>query len=517
MERKWWTLIVVCIATFMLLLDITIVNVALPKIAQDLHASFTQIQWVIDAYALTLASVLLTMGTLADLLGRRLVFAIGLALFSLTSLLCALSPSANFLIFARAGQGIGGAIMFATSLALLAQEFFGRERGTAFGIWGATIAASAAIGPLLGGFLTEDFGWQWIFLINVPIGIVCVGLTLANVNESKNPDAKGIDWIGTVLFTTALFLLVFAIIRGNALGWSSTTIVSMFVVAGVLLVAFVISQFLLDNAMFDVRLFRKPTFTGASLSAFAVSSSMFAMFLYLTLYIQTILGYSPLQTGLRFLPFTIVAFFVAALSGNLTERIPVRFLLGGGLLLTGVGLLLMRGLTGSSSWTALLPGFIVSGAGVGLINPALASTAIGVVPPQRSGMASGMNNTFRQVGIATGIAILGAIFQSELTTRIAPKLVGTPVAHQAATIARAVAAAGGQQVIARVPVGERARAATAIHDSFAYSMNEILLVGAIIALTGAVLAAVLVRRRDFVTYGAHQPEPEPEPAPVPAV
>src|SRR5580704_243560 len=218
MERKWWTLIVVCVATFMLLLDITIVNVALPKIATSLKASFTDIQWVIDAYALTLASVLLTMGTLADLFGRRLVFTIGLGLFSLTSLLCALSPSALFLVIARGGQGIGGAIMFATSLSLLAQEFHGSDRGTAFGAWGATIAASAAVGPLLGGFLTEDLGWASIFYINVPIGIACVALAIAKVAESRNPGNARIDWVGTVTFTAALFLIVFAIIRGNALG-----------------------------------------------------------------------------------------------------------------------------------------------------------------------------------------------------------------------------------------------------------------------------------------------------------
>src|SRR5436305_2994117 len=267
MERKWWTLIVVCIGTFMLLLDITIVNVALPKIAIDLKASFSDIQWVIDAYALTLASVLLTTGSLADLLGRRLVFTVGLVLFSFTSLLCALSPSALFLILARAGQGIGGAIMFATALALLAQEFHGRERGTAFGIWGATIAASAAVGPLLGGALTEGFGWSSIFYINVPVGVAAVLLTLAKVDESRNPEGKKVDWFGTVSFTAALFLLVLAIIRGNSEGWSSTLIVSLFACAGVLVAAFVVSQFVQEGAMFDVSLFRKPTFSGASLAA----------------------------------------------------------------------------------------------------------------------------------------------------------------------------------------------------------------------------------------------------------
>jgi EmrB/QacA subfamily drug resistance transporter len=505
MERKWWTLIVVCIATFMLLLDITIVNVALPKIASDLKASFSDIQWVIDAYALTLASVLLTAGALADLIGRRLVFSIGLGLFALTSLLCALSPSSLFLILARAGQGIGGAIMFATSLALLAQEFHGRERGTAFGAWGATIAASAAVGPLLGGFLTEDFGWSSIFYINVPIGIAGIVLALTKVAESRNPENRRIDWIGTITFTGALFLLVFAIIRGNAEGWGSTLIVTLFVASAALLILFLVSQFVQDNAMFDVSLFRKPTFSGASLVAFTISSAMFAMFLYLVLYIQTILGFSPLQTGLRFLPFTVVSFFVAAVSGNLSARVPVRFLLSSGLLLTGTGLLLMRGLTASSHWTAMLLGFIVAGAGVGLVNPALASTAIGVVPPQRSGMASGINNTFRQVGIATGIAILGAIFESAISTKLAPTLAGTPAAAQATQIGHAVAAGGASQVLSKVPAGQRAQASAAIHTAFASAMNDILLVAAIVAFSGAVLGLLLVRGSDFVTYGAPQP------------
>ncbi|MBV8431427.1 MAG: DHA2 family efflux MFS transporter permease subunit, partial [Solirubrobacterales bacterium] len=301
MERKWWTLTIVCVGTFMLLLDITIVNVALPTIARDLKASFSDIQWVIDAYALTLASLLLTAGTLADRLGRRLIYSIGLVLFALTSLLCALSPTATFLIFARAGQGIGGAIMFATALALLAQEFQGRERGTAFGIWGATIAASAAVGPLLGGALTEGLGWSSIFYINVPIGLVAAFLAMTKLAESRNPDARKIDWIGTVTFTAALFLLMLALIKGNSDGWGSTKIVALFAGSVLLLIGFVVAELNQAEPMFDLSLFRKPTFGGASLAAFAVSSTMFAMFLYLTLYIQTLLGYSPLQTGLRFL------------------------------------------------------------------------------------------------------------------------------------------------------------------------------------------------------------------------
>ena len=512
MERKWWTLLVVCVGTFMLLLDITIVNVALPTIARELKASFSDIQWVIDAYALTLASVLLTAGALADLLGRRRVYAIGLGLFAFASLLCALSPDALFLIIARALQGIGGAVMFATALSLLAQEFHGRERGTAFGVWGATIAVSAAIGPLLGGALTEGFGWASIFYINVPIGIAAVALTLTKVAESRNPEGKRIDWIGTFTFTASLFLFVLAVIRGNADGWGSTPIVALFAASAVLLILFLVSQFAQENAMFDVSLFRKPTFIGASVVSFALSSAMFAMFLYLTLYIQTLLGYSPLQTGLRFLPFTAISFFASVLSGSLSQRVPARLLLSAGLALVGVGLLLMRGLTASTDWTALLAGFIVAGAGVGLVNPALASTAIGVVAPQRSGMASGINNTFRQVGIATGIAVLGALFESAISSKLAPRLAGTPAAGHASQIAHAVAGGGTQQVLQATPRPERGQAAAAIHVAFASAMNEIMLIAGVVALAGAVLAIVLVRGRDFATYGAQAPAPAAEAA-----
>jgi EmrB/QacA subfamily drug resistance transporter len=509
MERKWWTLLVVCVATFMLLLDITIVNVALPRIAGDLHGSFSDIEWVIDAYTLTLAAVLLTAGTLADLFGRRLLFVLGVTLFAGASLLCALSPDALFLILARGLQGIGGAMMYATALPLLAQEFQGRERGTALGIWGASIAASAAVGPLLGGGLTDAFGWASIFFINVPVGAVVVLMTFARLRESRDPEGSRVDWAGTITFTGALFLLVLGLIKGNDDGWTSAFILALFAGAVVLLVLFVISQLVQTRPMFDLNLFRKPTFTGASTTAFAVAGAMFAMFLYIVLYVQTLLGYSPLQTGLRFLPFTIVSFFAAAITGRVSYRIPARALLFIGLLLTGGGLLLWRNLTPTSDWTVLLPGFGVAGLGVGMINPILASAAIGVVPPQRSGMAAGINNTFRQVGTAAGIAALGAIFENALTRHLSTQLAGTPVAGRAPQISHAVAAGGAQRVLSAVPHGLRDSASTAIHVAFAAALNDILLVGAIVAFLGAALALVLVRGRDFVTYGTQEPAAVP--------
>jgi EmrB/QacA subfamily drug resistance transporter len=465
-ERKWWTLLAVCIATFMLLLDITIVNVALPAIKTALHASFSDLQWVIDAYALALATCVLTAGSLADLYGRKRLFIIGVILFTVASAACGLANDALFLIVARGVQGLGGAIMFATALALLSQEFHGRERGTAFGIWGATIGAAVAIGPLAGGALTDWLSWRWIFLVNIPIGILAVMLSMRVLRESSDPEHSRLDPVGLLTLTIGLLGLILALIEGNTRGWTSGFIISLFVVAAVFLALFVVSQMVERSGMVDLSLFKRPAFDGAQTTAFAISSSMFAMFLYLTLYLQNILGLSPLATGVRFLPLSVVSFFAAPLAGRLSAFVPVRYLLGFGLALNALAMWLMSRVTPSSHWTVLLPGFIVGGIGIGFVNAPLASTAVSTVRQERAGMASGINNTFRQLGIATGIAGLGAIFASKVDPR------------------------------AFAPHPSPAAAA-----SFVHGLHDILLVGAGVAAVGAVLALVLVRPQDFVASG----------------
>jgi EmrB/QacA subfamily drug resistance transporter len=496
--NRWWTLACVCVGTFMLLLDITIVNVALPAIQKDLGANFTDLQWVIDAYALTLASLLLVSGSVADIVGRRRVFVTGLVLFSAASLACGLSTSPTMLTLARAVQGIGGAMLFATSLALIAQTFSGRERGTAFGIWGATIGGAVAIGPLVGGALTDSLGWQWIFLVNVPIGLAAAFVTVAKVDESKDPTPAGVDWLGAAAFCASLFMLVLALIRGNDEGWSSALIVALFVGSVLALVAFVAIEMRRESPMLDLSLFRKPSFAGASIVAFVLSASMFAMFLYIVLYIQNVLGYTPFEAGVRFLPLSIVAFFMAPLAGRLSTRLPARALLGGGLVVVGIGLLLMSGVSDSSDWTALLPGFLVAGAGIGCVNPNLAQAAIGVVHPRQSGMASGINSTFRQVGIATGIAALGAIFQSHVRNQVSAALAHSPVASEAGQIAHGVASGGGREALGSVPPQARGLVAHAARHAFVTGLAELFVIGAVVAFVGAVLGFVLVRQEDFV-------------------
>jgi EmrB/QacA subfamily drug resistance transporter len=489
----------------MLLLDITIVNVALPAIQKDLHASFSDLQWVVDAYALTLASLLLISGSIADIVGRRRVFVTGLILFSIASLACGLATTPTMLTIARAVQGIGGAMLFATSLALLAHAFSGRERATAFGIWGATIGGAVAIGPLVGGVLTDSLGWEWIFFVNVPIGIAAALVTRAKVEESRDPGTSGIDWLGATTFSASLFMLVFALIRGNSEGWSSAVIVALLIGSAVSMVAFVIVERLSKAPMLDLALFRKPTFAGASIVAFALSASMFAMFLYIVLYIQNILGYTPFEAGLRFLPLSLISFFVAPVAGKLSARLPARLLLGGGLAIVGVGLLLMNGISDGSDWTTLLPGFIVAGAGIGIVNPNLAQAAIAVVDPRKSGMASGINSTFRQVGIATGIAALGAVFQSRVHDKVIAALAGTPVAGHAGDIARGVASGGGRQALASVPGQSRDIVQHAATHAFVSGLNELFVIGAALAFAGALLTFVLVRQSDFVGHAQQSP------------
>jgi len=468
MASKWWTLLVVCLSIFMLLLDVTIVNVALPDIQKDLGSDFEDLQWVVDAYALALAALLLASGSLADLLGRKRVFLVGLIVFVTASLLCGLSGSPTMLNLARALQGSGGAMMFATSLALIAQEFPPNERGTAFGIWGATTGFAVAVGPLAGGALTDGFGWEWIFLVNVPIGLITAVVTHMRVpGSTRDPNAR-IDWAGHVTFSSGLFCLVFALIRGNDDGWGSAEIVSLLIAAVVLLALFVVIELRNGQPMLDLRLFRVPTFTGAQIVAFSVHSAMFSMFLYIVLYMQNVLGYSPLETGVRFLPVSLLSFVAAPIAGKLAERYPIRVFLGAGLGLVGLGLVLMSGIDPGDDWTTLLAGFILAGVGIGFINPPLATAAIGVVEPRRSGAASGINSTFRQVGTAMGIAGLGALLQAKLTHNLDPRSFATEAGRNA----------------------------------YIHAFNDLLLVGAGVAFVGAVLALALIRRRDFVGAAA---------------
>jgi EmrB/QacA subfamily drug resistance transporter len=499
-DKKWWTLVAVCAGVFMLLLDVTIVIVAQPSIQAGLHASFSDVQWTLDAYALTLASLLLTSGVLADRYGRKLLFTIGLVIFTLGSLLCGLAASPLMLILSRCGQGVGGAMVFATSLALLGQTYRGRDRGVAFGVWGAIIGISTALGPVLGGIITTEWDWRGIFLVNVPVGVFAVIVTVVRVAESRSPQPTPPDWPGFALFTAGLVSLIYGLIRAGENSWSDAGVIACLAAGVALIVAFGVTESRVAHPMFDLSLLRVPTFSGGAIAAFAMNGSLYAMLLYFVIYLQDVLGYSALGAGLRIAVLSAAQLVTSVIAGRLSEKVPTRWLIGPGLLLVGIGLLVMSGLSGTSDWTHLIPGFIVAGLGGGLVNPPLASTAIGVVPPHQAGMASGINSTFRQVGVATGIAALGSIFTAAIAGHLAGALPPS-LAGSAGSMASAIRQGSVRQLIDSVPAADRGAVGLALRSSFATALNELLYITAGLALVGAVCAMLLIRRKDF-----HRPD-----------
>jgi EmrB/QacA subfamily drug resistance transporter len=466
--RRALTLLAVCLGTFMLIIDVQIVVVALPSIRVALHTSFSDEQWTIDAYSLSLAALLLPTGSLADILGRRRVFAVGLAAFTAGSLLCGVAASGLELVLFRALQGVGGAAVFSTSLALLAQTFRGRGFGMALGIWSAVITVGLGCGPVVGGLLTE-VSWRLIFFVNIPVGVIAILMTLIGVQEFRPPDSRWIDLPGGAIFALGLVALIYGLIESSRSGWGSARVIIALAVAFAALAGFPLIERVRRQPMFDLSLLRKPAFVGGLVAALGMNGSLYAILLYLVLYLQNGLYFSALETGLRLLAITVAAMATSILAGRLSRYVPVRWLIGLGLGLIGLGLLLMGGLHADSGWTHLIPGMVIAGAGSGLVNPPLASTAVGVVQPQDAGMASGINSTFRQIGIATSVAVLGSIFDS--------------------TVTGATAATGTGR--------------------YASALNEVVLIAACIAFAAGAVALVLIRRKDFHAPGPVAPRPEP--------
>ena len=494
MRDRRWTLVAVCATTFMLLVDITIVNVALPSIQRQLNASLAGLQWVVDAYAITLAALILTAGALADRYGRRLLYTIGVVVFSVASFVCGAAWNVVSLDIARAVQGIGGAALFATALALIGAEYSGPARAGAIAVWGSTVGLAVAAGPLLGGILTDSLGWRWVFFVNVPVGAFAVAVALRRLRESRDPGATRTDVAGLVTFSAALFLIVQALLRGNDHGWSSVQIVGSIVAGLVLLAAFVVVEIRQERPMLDVALFRQPAFVGVQLATFCIGAGMFALFPFLSIYLQDILGNSPLGAGLRFLPITVFVFFVPLATRKVAARVPMWALLALSLAIVSVGALLIANISPNSAWTALLPGFIVSGIGIGLANPTIAAAALRVVDPKRTGMASGISNTARIAGLAMGVAVLGAVLEQ----RVGNHLSGA--GHPGKALASAVSSSGMRAVSGRPALAPVADAA------FVSGLRLVLVIGAVTVLMGSLAAAVFVRRK------AKAPEPAFEPA-----
>ena len=421
-NKKWWTLAAVAFGLFMIMLDNTVVNVALPSIERDLHMSISELEWIVTAYALVFASLLITGGKLADLLGRRRIFVVGLVVFTLSSLACGLAPTAGFLIGARAVQGVGAALMNPATLSIITATFPPRQRGTAIGIWAGVSALALAIGPLAGGLIVDNINWNWIFFINVPVGIAGVIASRIFITESRDTShEQSVDLPGLATSGLGLFALTYALIEGNRHGWGSPEIVGLFVAAAVLLAAFVLVEHRQRLPMLDLSLFRNSSFTGANIVALLVSLGMFGVFFYVSLYIQNVLGYSPTQAGAMFLPMTLLIILVAPFAGRASDRLGSRWLMGGGMTLLGVSLLLYQRAGIHSDFWTLLPAMILGGVGMASTMSPMTSAAMGAVPVDKAGVGSGVLNSFRQVGGALGIAAMGAILASYLPASVAPR------------------------------------------------------------------------------------------------
>jgi EmrB/QacA subfamily drug resistance transporter len=415
-NRKWWTLVAVSFGLFMIMLDNTVVNVALPSIQKALKVDRAELEWVVVAYALTFATFMLTGGKLADRYGRRRLFTVGLVIFTGSSLACALAPTAQFLIGARTVQGIGGAIMNPATLGILTATFPPRQRGMAIGIWAGVSAIALAIGPLVGGILTEKIDWSWIFLINVPVGVIGIAVARWAIDESRDTSLRQrLDVPGLLTSGVGLFALTYGLIEANQKGWTSVEILSLFAVAVVSLVAFVLLELHQERPMLDLSLFRNRSFAGANLTMLLVSLAMFGIFFFNSLFFQQVLGYSPIGAGALFLPMTLCIVLFAPLAGKLSDRIGSRWLIGGGMSLVSISLLLMAQLnTGSSLWQ-IIPALLPTGIGMALTITPTTAAAMSSVAVDKAGVGSAVLNTCRQVGGSLGIAVMGALIASQVS------------------------------------------------------------------------------------------------------
>jgi EmrB/QacA subfamily drug resistance transporter len=453
-QRKWWTLLAVSFGLFMIMLDNTVVNVALPSIQRDLNVDFSSLEWVVNGYFLTFAVLMLTGGKLADLFGRRRIFILGLVVFTLSSLACGLATNGETLIAARAVQGVGAALMNPATLSIITATFPPRQRGMAMGIWVGVSAVALALGPITGGLLSEYANWSWIFFINVPIGAFAILAARIVIRETKDTSLEQrLDLPGLATSGAGLLALVYALIEANAKGWTSPEILSLFGVAVAGFAAFIALEGRQRAPMLDLSLFRNRTFTGANLTMLLVALSMFGVFFFVSLFVQNILGYSPVQAGAAFLPMTLCIVFLAPVAGKLSDRIGSRWLMSSGMVLIAVSLVLFSLLDESSTFWNLFPALLVGGAGLAVAMTPTTSAAMGSVPVDKAGVGSGVLNSSRQVGGALGIAVMGAILGSYIhVARTSPDFPGQFVDGFQAALRVAAGIAFAAAVVAYVLV-----------------------------------------------------------------
>jgi EmrB/QacA subfamily drug resistance transporter len=500
-NSRWWTLAAMCFALFMVMLDNTVVNVALPSIQRDLHASLSSLEWTVNAYTLTFAVLMVTGGRLGDIFGRRKLFLFGVVVFAISSAVIGFAPSDTALVLFRAVQGIGAAFMMPATLSIITQAFPPEQRGMAIGTWAGVSALALAIGPVLGGFLTESVSWRAIFWINPPIAVIAVAVTLFAAHESRDETVdKTVDFAGIGAITIGLTAVVLALVEGNRWHWGSTKVVALLAVAVVALGSFIAIEQRVKAPMVNFAFFRSRSFLGANLVGFFVSFAMLAQFFFLALYMQNILNYSPLQAGIRFLPSTLILVVMGPLAGRLTDRIGARPLLTTGLVIVSASIFVQAiGLTVHTTYLRLLPGFVLMGVGIGLVMSPMSTVAMNSVDRTKAGAASGVLSMSRMVGGTFGVAVLGALIATLGRSEIDQRLPQLPASTRA-SIADALGAGG---IGSATGHGGSPHIVETVRQAFVSALGTGLGIGGAVTLGGAVLAWRLIEKK-------RAPEAEPE-------
>ncbi|MDQ6836223.1 MAG: MFS transporter [Actinomycetota bacterium] len=505
-NSRWWTLGAMCFALFMVMLDNTVVNVSLPSIQRDLHASLSALEWTVNAYTLTFAVMMVTGGRLGDIFGRRRMFLFGVVVFGLSSVAIGFAPNDTTLVAFRAVQGVGAAFMMPATLSIITQAFPPEQRGMAIGTWAGVSAMALAIGPVLGGFLTEQVSWRAIFFINPPIAVVALAVTLFAARETRDETvSRRVDVAGILAITVGLTALVLALVEGNAWHWGSARVISLLAVAALALASFVVIERRVKAPMVDFAFFRSRSFLGANTVGLIVSFAMLAQFFFLALYMQNILHYTPLQAGLRFLPSTLVIIVMGPVAGRLTDRIGPRPLITAGLLTVAAALFWQSRLTVSSGYGLLLPGFVLMGIGMGLVMSPMSTAAMNAVDRTKAGAASGILSMSRMVGGTFGVAVTGALVATIGRAQIDQSLPHLPSAARAA-IANSLGGGGAVAGHHATP-----QIVAAVRHAFVSALGTGLTIGGAVTAVGAVAALALIG-----PGGASPPAQPVAEAPVPA-
>ena len=512
-REKILVLLTMCFALFMAMLDNTVVNVAVPTIARDLHAGISELQWIIDGYVLAFASLLLTGGILGDRYGRKRMFLSGLAIFTLSSLGCGLSNTTEALIIFRVFQGVGAALLMPGTLSILTVTFPPHERAKAIGIWAGVSGIALALGPTAGGWIVEHVGWESVFFLNVPIGIIGFLVAVKVVTESRSEETRRLDIPGLVLGSSALFAATYGLIEANQKGWTDPAIVGSLVLAGILLAAFITWETKSDHAMMPLRFFRIPAFSAGNHVAFSVSLGMFAVFLFISLYMQNIRGYSPFAAGLSFLPMTMMIIIVAPNAGKIAQKHGSRAPMTAGLLMSATGLVLLSFIGADTYYLVILPIFVLMGSGMGMTMTPMTAAVMNAVGPQRAGLGSAMTNTSREVGGVLGIALLGTILTTKLKSSFTAALTAIPGLPAAQTQGLAVSAGHGRLdsgLVQSLTPEQQGAVFHAYQTSFMSGFRLALLFGSVVLFSAAFVA------NRFVPSGAPQRDAQHPSADQPA-